>query len=682
MNYHMRGAVVVAFALAAALAPAAPQGWYQDLDEAIRAAKREGKPILADFSTSWCHNCRSLEENTLSDPQVTSRLSKYVKVYVDGDRQQQMVSNFGVEGFPTLVTISPEGYELNRSVGYVGASQLADTLDGGLQAVGPLKAEKKKPSEAVAASGPTDSIRKPAAEKADEAPRAVAEKREDGATKSAVEKDHEAQEAPRVASASREEATRKIADRSVMEAKEEPRVVAKATKSEPAKVARTPDREINYYTIMAQASTDARTPHIEMASNRPASTHFQSAVKTTINPPVVSKKYVEEVAETDDQDAQKAPGSKLLAADPVADQLPKPLLNAGKTREADVAGSVPPASEAVNEKATATPAKSTPAAKSGDAAPAPGKSGESAAAQKATDAASKPDVLKTVRKLQAMDGEEPETKPAAEPAKPAAEKTKSARMEPETEAPAKTPVAAKTEPAGEEKPKLAVRKSADTEAPKAEAETPAREKATPEADSAAAKPESEVPSGEDVQRWMKIGDEKLVAGYKKEAHAQYAKIVERDPKNTSGQTDLAFIKMVALMVDRDEEALRKQAYDKIKEFEARFPNSTNKDYYTVIRAMFAADMGRYTEAHSLLDDFPTRFPNSRYIEMAHETWQELPPAGRDRQESSTSKPSASATKKPEGQAARKSTTTSSGGSSKSTGKPATATKTSSPRPTD
>jgi thiol-disulfide isomerase/thioredoxin len=575
MNLLLRGAATTALALAAALATAAPEGWYHSLDEAIVAAKREGKPILADFSTSWCHNCRTLEQNTLSNPEVTARLDKYVKVYVDGDQHRQMVSAFGVSGYPTLVAISPEGYELTRSVGYVGANQLAMTLDGALRAVGPSKAELRQMTPQMQPEGPADALEP----QVGETDLAAAEEVDEVGTL----------------------APDRLDDRAAA-------VEQRAT----------PNREINYYTMFAESQQVSKPANIELASSSAPTARFQSSVETGASANPV-KTMGEEAA-----GGGAEAGLALVAQ--ATDQLPKPLLNAGSTRQADVSRSTP-----AQGKAAATPAAPAPASSNAVKQPA-GKPEVKTAA-----ASGKADILKTVRKLQS------DEEPAVPEMRLEPEPTKSAPVQTvqEAEAPA--------EPGSSDTPKLAIRKNADTPA-KPEATKAAREPAPPaetesvetasvpnagpRSASAASTPRgntaaADAPSKDDIQRWMKIGDEKLVAGLKKEAHAQYAKVVDRDPANARGMTDLAYIKMVALMVDRDEEALRQQAYDMIREFEARFPDSRNKDYYTVIRAMFAADLGKYAEAHALLDDFPTRFPNSRYIEMAHETWQDLPPASRD-----------------------------------------------------
>jgi len=59
---------------------------YFDYEEALATAKKEGKPLLIDFTGHGCVNCRKMEENVWSDPQVLARLKNdfvMVALYID-----------------------------------------------------------------------------------------------------------------------------------------------------------------------------------------------------------------------------------------------------------------------------------------------------------------------------------------------------------------------------------------------------------------------------------------------------------------------------------------------------------------------------------------------------------------------------------------------------------------------
>ncbi|MEI6864527.1 cytochrome c biogenesis protein CcdA [Flavicella sp.] len=62
---------------------------FKDFEEGLAYAKEQNKPILLDFTGWACVNCRKMEENVWSDPQVYAELEKFVLIslYVD-DRKQ------------------------------------------------------------------------------------------------------------------------------------------------------------------------------------------------------------------------------------------------------------------------------------------------------------------------------------------------------------------------------------------------------------------------------------------------------------------------------------------------------------------------------------------------------------------------------------------------------------------
>ncbi len=59
---------------------------FFDYRQALKAAKQANKPLLIDFTGHGCVNCRKMEENVWSDPQVLSRLKNdfvMVALYID-----------------------------------------------------------------------------------------------------------------------------------------------------------------------------------------------------------------------------------------------------------------------------------------------------------------------------------------------------------------------------------------------------------------------------------------------------------------------------------------------------------------------------------------------------------------------------------------------------------------------
>jgi len=89
------------------------EDWTHSLEDGLRVARREGKPVLIDFWASWCKNCLKMEKTTFRDPAVVERLQSYVKVKVRAENPadpatKAVLDSFGVLGLPTYVVLSLE----------------------------------------------------------------------------------------------------------------------------------------------------------------------------------------------------------------------------------------------------------------------------------------------------------------------------------------------------------------------------------------------------------------------------------------------------------------------------------------------------------------------------------------------------------------------------------------------
>ena len=108
--------------------------WLTDLPKAQAEAKKDGKLVVMDFTGSdWCPPCKALHKNVLTSSEFEAYAAKnLILVEVDFPRQKPqaddlkkankaLAAKYKIEGYPTVILLTAEGKELNKSVGYGGA---------------------------------------------------------------------------------------------------------------------------------------------------------------------------------------------------------------------------------------------------------------------------------------------------------------------------------------------------------------------------------------------------------------------------------------------------------------------------------------------------------------------------------------------------------------------------------
>ena len=126
------GLSLVAVAVVSRLREGTDQvAWQTDLPAAGRAAAAARKPVLLDFTASWCPPCQEMRRTTWADRATAALVSdRCVPVSVDIDAHQDLARRYAVESIPTLVLTTPDGRELRRVVAYQSSDDVRKWLDG------------------------------------------------------------------------------------------------------------------------------------------------------------------------------------------------------------------------------------------------------------------------------------------------------------------------------------------------------------------------------------------------------------------------------------------------------------------------------------------------------------------------------------------------------------------------
>ncbi len=141
MNKNKAIGFVLLFVALSFIFPAAAYAinWRSNFDDSLQTAKKEGKPLMVDFYTDWCGWCKKLDSDTYSDRTVRKLAEGFICVKVDADKERELVSKYGVNGYPTVIFFDSSGNIVNRQVGYAGPADFALIMKKILPAAGAAK---------------------------------------------------------------------------------------------------------------------------------------------------------------------------------------------------------------------------------------------------------------------------------------------------------------------------------------------------------------------------------------------------------------------------------------------------------------------------------------------------------------------------------------------------------------
>lgn len=124
--------IIAALALLLAL-PGMAQTNFRPItyDEAIAAAKAEGKLVFMDFYTDWCGPCKRMMNDVFPQPSVGDYMNgKFVCIKLNAEKEgKELAVLYGVKAYPTFVGIDTSKKVLFTKVGGATADAFVADID-------------------------------------------------------------------------------------------------------------------------------------------------------------------------------------------------------------------------------------------------------------------------------------------------------------------------------------------------------------------------------------------------------------------------------------------------------------------------------------------------------------------------------------------------------------------------
>jgi uncharacterized protein YyaL (SSP411 family) len=156
----LRGSVLLAgILLASHCTQAGEIEWQPWSDSVFAKAKLEGRFVLLDLGTGWCHWCHVMEEVSYKDPAVIELIRKhYIAVRVDADSRPDLSNRYEDFGWPATIVFGGDGSEIVKRQGYIPPKPMASMLQAIIDdpSPGPSISPEQKLSSSADAFLPTD----------------------------------------------------------------------------------------------------------------------------------------------------------------------------------------------------------------------------------------------------------------------------------------------------------------------------------------------------------------------------------------------------------------------------------------------------------------------------------------------------------------------------------------------
>ncbi len=120
------------------------------IEAAFKKAEASKKLVFVDFYAVWCGPCKMLDQTTFPDPAVAALLKdKMVSLRYDAEKETALAEKYGIESYPTLLVLNPDGSIVDRINGFLPPDQFLELMTGILKGDTSISRAKTAATEAL-----------------------------------------------------------------------------------------------------------------------------------------------------------------------------------------------------------------------------------------------------------------------------------------------------------------------------------------------------------------------------------------------------------------------------------------------------------------------------------------------------------------------------------------------------
>ena len=97
------------------------------LKEGLEKAQKENKKVFIDVYATWCGPCKYLSKSVFVDKDLGDFMNEnFISLKIDGEKGDglQLMNDFDLDSYPTMLFLNPEMSLLKKIVGAVGAEEI------------------------------------------------------------------------------------------------------------------------------------------------------------------------------------------------------------------------------------------------------------------------------------------------------------------------------------------------------------------------------------------------------------------------------------------------------------------------------------------------------------------------------------------------------------------------------